>query len=119
MRKLGATVDCVSNAVAAIAKINSAMYRLVLIDLGGDVEGAEQLERDIRLKHPKQLVRFLVAGPALIAKTPTPEPAEATRAASGLEVSASSNPGIGGESEFGRKVRELERQNGKEQTELS
>ncbi len=107
MRKLGATVDCVSTAVAALAQFASGLYRLVLIDLGRDIEGAEQLARDIRSKNPKQLVGFLVAGPALISKTlrKVPAPVPVTTRAELLPVPPTEVPV---ESDFGRRIRELE-----------
>ena len=67
LRKLGAIVDCVSNAAAALQKYGTTTYRMVLIDL--EREGAEQLASEIRLKRPTQLVGFLVDGPKLISKT--------------------------------------------------
>ncbi len=107
MRKLGATVDCVSTGVAALAKFASGLYQLVLIDLGRDAEGAEQLARDIRLKNPKQLVGFLVAGPALISKTlrksTPPMPVNTT-----AELVPLSQSEVHSESDFGRRIREVE-----------
>ena len=67
LRKLGAVVDCASNAMTALQKLAATTYRLVLIDL--DRAAAEQLAGEIRLKVPKQLVGFMVAGPKLISKT--------------------------------------------------
>jgi len=101
LRKLGAVVDCASNPMTALQKLGATTYRLVLIDL--DRATAEQLAGEIRLKDPKQLVGFMVAGPKLISKTlaaarisippaktlePEPEPEESapTESAFGLAV---------------------------------
>jgi len=67
LRKLGAVVDCASNATTALQKFGATTYRLVLIDL--ERAAAEQLAGEIRLKDPKQLVGFMVEGPTLISKT--------------------------------------------------
>lgn len=79
LRKLGATVDCASNAAAGLQQFGAGSYQLVLIDLGRDRDGAEQLASDIRLKHPAQQIGFMVDGPALISETlparPTGTPA--------------------------------------------
>jgi CheY-like chemotaxis protein len=105
LRKLGATVDCVSTAVMALAQFASGFYRLVLIDLGRDVEAAEQLASDIRMKNPKQLVAFLVAGPTLISKT-LGHPAQPTPVVTEAELIGESDVPV--ESEFGRRIREME-----------
>ena len=108
MRKLGATVDSVSSAALAIARLASRLYRLVLIDLGEDQEGAEQLARDIRRIKPKQLVGFLVGSPAYISKTlvrdtkgDVPFPVSTT-------TTSIAEPELAHESAFGRRVREVE-----------
>ncbi|HWR15426.1 MAG TPA: hypothetical protein VN577_11405 [Terriglobales bacterium] len=101
MRNLGATVDCAPSAVSAISQFASGLYRLVLIDLGSDVPGAEQLASDIRLKRPKQLIGFLVGGPKFIVKTLTHK--------SVLPVSTRPDPEEQDASDFGRKIREAER----------
>lgn len=67
LRKLGAEVDCASNVATALQKLGTARYHLVLIDI--ERAAAEQLAGEIRLKDPKQLVGFMVAGPTLISRT--------------------------------------------------
>jgi CheY-like chemotaxis protein len=103
MRKLGATVDCASNASTALQQFGAGLYRLVLIDLGHDKDGAEQLARDIRRKQPKQLVGFMVKGPALISTTLGPARISSNSQPSAEHVSTATD------SDFGRAVRSAEK----------
>lgn len=106
LRKLGATVDCASNPALALEQFRAGSYQLVLIDLGRDRNGAEQLASDIRLKHPAQQIAFMVDGPTLISKTLPP--ARAAAAAVALVpayVPAVVDPT---ESAFGRAVKDAE-----------
>ena len=105
MRKLGATVDCVSNSDSALSQFGPGLYRLVLIDLGNNVDGAEQLARDIRLKHPKQMVGFLIGAPTFIARNLTRKAVKPISIPVGPTEPVVSQPD---ESDFGRSVREAE-----------
>ncbi len=69
MRTLGVTVHCASSARGARSKLDSGAYNLILVDLGADSDGAEALVQEIRLKHPRQLVAFLVGSPLFVAKS--------------------------------------------------
>ena len=69
MRTLGVTVHCASSARGARSKMDSGAYNLILVDLGTDSEAAETLVQEIRLKHPRQLVAFLVGSPLFVAKS--------------------------------------------------
>jgi CheY-like chemotaxis protein len=69
MRTLGTIVHCASNARAAHSRFEAGPYNLVLVDLGADIEGAEQLAQGIRSKKPGQLVGFLVGSPLFVAKS--------------------------------------------------
>jgi hypothetical protein len=100
MRKLGATVDAASNAAMGLHQFGSDSYRLVLIDLGRDREGAERLAREIRLKNPLQSIGFMVEGPTLISRTFGP--ARATLVPPISEETSTAD------SEFGRAVKEAE-----------
>ena len=104
MRKLGATVDAASNATMGLLQFGTGSYRLVLIDLGRDLEGAERLAREIRLKNPLQSVAFMVAGPTLISKTLGPTRAIPTMSL----VQSISEPASATDSEFARAVKEAE-----------
>ncbi|HET9698020.1 MAG TPA: hypothetical protein VFP40_14200 [Terriglobales bacterium] len=104
LRKLGATVDAASNATMGLFQFGTGSYRLVLIDLGRDLEGAERLASEIRLKNPSQSVGFMVEGPTLISKTLGP-----TRATPAITmVQPISEPASSPDSEFGRAVKEAE-----------
>ncbi len=69
MRTLGVTVHCASSARGARSKIDSAAYNLILVDLGADSDAAEALVQEIKVKHPRQLVAFLVGSPLFVAKS--------------------------------------------------
>ena len=103
LRKLGAIVDCATNAATALQKFGTTSYHMVLIDIEG--AAAEQLASEIRLKEPKQLVGFMVPGPTLISRTPM-----APRRT--IAVAANSAPeeadGSATESAFGLAVRKAE-----------
>lgn len=105
LRKLGATVDCVSNAAAGLEQFGAGLYRLVLIDLGRDRDGAEQLASNIRLKHPAQQIGFMVDGPTLISKTLGPARSTATPK---LVPAYAPTMVDGTESAFGRAVKDAE-----------
>jgi hypothetical protein len=104
MRKLGATVDAVSNATMGLHQFGADSYRLVLIDLGRDRDGAERLASEIRLKKPLQSIGFMVEGPTLISKTLGPGRGASITAL----VPAISNRTSEAETGFGRAVREAE-----------
>jgi CheY-like chemotaxis protein len=67
MRTLGVTVHCASGARGARSRLESGSYDLVLVDLGDDVDAAEQLVQEIRSRKPRQLVAFLVGSPLFVA----------------------------------------------------
>lgn len=69
MRTLGVTVHCASSARGARSRMDSGAYNLILVDLGADSDAAEALVQEIRLKHPGQLVAFLVGSPLFVAKS--------------------------------------------------
>lgn len=104
LRKLGATVDAASNAATGLLQFGTGSYQLVLIDLGRDLEGAERLAREIRLKNPSQSVGFMVEGPTLISKTLGPVRTAPT-VASVQPISEHASPP---DSDFARAVKEAE-----------
>ncbi len=69
MRTLGVTVHCASSARGALTKLDSGAYNLILVDFGADSDAAEALVQEIRLKHPRQRVAFLVGRPLFVAKS--------------------------------------------------
>lgn len=69
MRTLGVMVDCASSVRSARSKMDAGAYNLILVDLGSDSTGAEALVGEIRLRHPRQPVAFLVGSPLFVAKS--------------------------------------------------
>jgi CheY-like chemotaxis protein len=110
MRNLGATVDCASSATSAIARFALRLYRLVLIDLGEDHEGAEQLALDIRQIRPKQLIGFLIGGPTYIAKTLARKSEDVIPFSASTPTTPIPEPELSHESAFTRKIREVEQE---------
>src|SRR5512146_118968 len=69
LRKLGVTVHSAANAATARTRLANSKFDLVLVDLGRDIEGAESLVAEIRLKNRKQRVAFLVGKPFYVASS--------------------------------------------------
>lgn len=104
MRELGATVHCASTRLAARSQLELGSYSLVLLDFGGDVDGAEQLARDIRTRNPRQLVAFLVGSPRFVATTLAGKPASRPTP-SVVPVRKAKTPTA---SDFGQQIRDAE-----------
>jgi CheY-like chemotaxis protein len=66
-RTRGLIVHCASNAQTARNRVATAVYDLVLVDLGQDFETAEKLVQEIRANNPRQRAGFLVGRPSYIA----------------------------------------------------
>ena len=69
LRALSATVHCVATTAAARLRFESGTYNLVLIDLGIEIDEAENFAAEIRARKPRQLVAFLVGSPMFLAKS--------------------------------------------------
>jgi CheY-like chemotaxis protein len=105
MRTLGVTVHSVASAGAARARLASARYNLVLVDLGQDVAGAELLVQEVKTRNPRQRVAFLVGQPLYVASSlshgtgPQRPSRPAARKTKGSAVTAA---------DFGQKIRDAE-----------
>jgi CheY-like chemotaxis protein len=110
MRTLGVTVHCASSAGAARARFESGSYNLVLLDLGGDVDGAEHLAQEIKVKNPRQLVGFLVGSPLFVATSLSGKVTRRARVAppaTAVPVQKA-NPPMASGIDFGQKIRDAE-----------
>ena len=109
MRTLGVTVHCAPDAHGARSRMESGSYNLILVDLGADTDGAESLVQEIRLKHPRQLVAFLVGSPLFVAKslrnrgTAPSRVAQSTVSSPVSKVRTSAKP-----FDFGQKIKDAE-----------
>ena len=114
MRSLGATVHAAASAPEARTRFETGPYNLVLIDLGTDIAGAEQLAQEIKAAKPRQLVAFLVGRPLLVAtslkqqKTSPPARA-ASRPTPPPAVQKAAAP-LAGAVDFGQRIRDAEAQ---------
>jgi CheY-like chemotaxis protein len=112
MGNMGVSVHCASSAVGARAKLQTGVYNLVLVDLGRDLDGAESLVHEIRLKYPGQLVAFLVGSPLFVATSLNGHRPRAARVlpaqgAQPVPVVRAANPPPR-EFDFGQKIKEAE-----------
>lgn len=109
MRTLGVTVHCASSARGARSKMDSGAYNLILVDLGADSEAAEALVQEIRLKHPRQLVAFLVGSPLFVAKSLRNKGVSRSRVAPSIVPSPVSKAMTNVEHfDFGQKIKDAE-----------
>ena len=108
LRAQGAQVDCVASVAAARTRLATETYKLILVDLGRNIDGAETLVQEIRARNSRQLVRFLVGSPLFIATSlnghrtqqgPVPLPT--------MPSEKVRNP-VSKTFDFGQKVREAE-----------
>lgn len=69
LRTMGVVVHPAATAATARVRLANSRFDLVLVDLGGDVDGAESLVAEIRLNNRKQRVAFLVGKPLYVASS--------------------------------------------------
>lgn len=105
LRTMGVTVHSAANAASARARLENSRFNLILVDLGRDVEGAESLVAEIRLKNHKQRVAFLVGKPLYVASALRRE-VSAPPAAVKVPFEASETPAL---TEFGKRIKDAER----------
>lgn len=109
MRTLGVTVHCASSARGARSKMDSGAYNLILVDLGADSDAAEALVQEIRLKHPRQLVAFLVGSPLFLAKSLRSKGVSLSRVAQSIVPSPVSKVITNAKPfDFGQKIKDAE-----------
>lgn len=109
MRTLGVTVHCASSARSARSKMDAGTYNLILVDLGADRNGAESLVQEIRLKHPRQLVAFLVGSPLFVAKSLRHEGVSPSQVVQSIVPSPASRAITGAKPfDFGQKIKDAE-----------
>lgn len=106
-RDRGVMVDCAQDAAVARTRYQAGIYDLVLVDLGADVAGAQQLVAAVRQQNPRQKIAFLLGAPPYLAQVPGGRGAarrERVAAAAPTETA----PAL---SEFGRRIKQIESQN--------
>ena len=109
MRTLGVTVHCASSARGARSRMDSGAYNLILVDLGADSDAAEALVQEIRLKHPRQLVAFLVGSPLFVAKSLRNKGVSPSRVAQSIVPSPVSKAMTNDKPfDFGQKIKDAE-----------
>jgi CheY-like chemotaxis protein len=69
-RDRGVMVDCAQDATVARTRYEAGVYNLVLLDLGADVVGAQQLAAAIKAQNPRQKIAFLLGAPPYVTLAP-------------------------------------------------
>jgi CheY-like chemotaxis protein len=69
MRTLGVVVHSVASAETAMSRFDLRPYDLVLIDLGSNIKGAEDLAEALRAKKPGVVIGFLIGSPLFVARS--------------------------------------------------
>ena len=69
MRTLGVVVHSAASAETAMSRFGLRPYDLVLIDLGSNIKGAENLAKALRAKKPCVVVGFLIGSPLFVARS--------------------------------------------------
>lgn len=103
-RNRGVIVDCAQDIAAARTRYQAGVYNLVLVDLSGDVAGAQQFASSIQAENPRQKVAFLLGVPPYVALAPGSKGA-ARRAAPQMRTAPAQ---ASTSSDFGRRIREAE-----------
>ncbi len=113
LRTLGVTVHSAASAATARTRLANSKFDLILVDLGRDIDDAESLVAEIRLKNRKQRVAFLVGRPLYVASSlRRKDPAAITAATPDVilppeaPVVDSNRPAL---TDFGRKIKDAER----------
>jgi CheY-like chemotaxis protein len=103
-RDRGVMVDCAQDAAVARTRYQAGIYNLVLVDLGADVVGAQQLAAAIKSANPRQKIAFLLGVPPYVALAPGSNRAPRREAAPSAPAAATTTAS----SDFGRRVRQIE-----------
>lgn len=106
-RDRGVMVDCAQDAAIARTRYQAGIYDLVLVDLGPDIAGAQQLVAAVRQQNPKQKIAFLLGVPPYVSQVPGARGA-LRRDRTAPPAPAETAPAM---SEFGRRIKQIESQN--------
>lgn len=105
-RSLGADVQAAESADAALAQYRNGTFDLVLIDLRGDIGGAELLASSVRAINPIQKISFFVGGSSLLSAIRKQNSTQHSAVAAANDTQKSSPPTP---SDFGRRIMEAEK----------
>ena len=108
LQAMGVVVHSAASAATARTRLATSKFHLVLVDPGSDIEGAESLVAEIRLKDRKQRVAFLVGKPLYLAsslKREKPATAVPTPPLRKAPIAETKVPTL---SDFGQRIKDAE-----------